>query len=176
MPPHWSRGNPIDVIGDAGPDRYEEAVKIAAHDPNTDGLLVIMTPQAMSDRVDIAKKLVQLPPCLKEQARSGELDGRRKGEQGEAVLDGAGIPTFPFPDAAVRAFNYMWRYTYNLRGLYETPEITDAGGDAARRAAELIEQARKANRTLLTEFESKQLLSLYGIPTVETRLGCARRI
>jgi acetyl coenzyme A synthetase (ADP forming)-like protein len=168
LPPHWSRGNPIDVIGDAGPDRYEEAVKIAAHDPNTDGLLVIMTPQAMSDPVDIATKLVQLPP-LKNKPILASWMGGAKASEGEAVLNGAGIPTFPFPDAAVRAFNYMWRYTYNLRGLYETPEITDAGGDAARGAAELIEQARRANRTLLTEFESKRLLSLYGIPTGETR-------
>jgi len=58
LPPHWSHNNPIDIIGDAGPDRYEAAVKIAAQDPNADGLLVIMTPQAMSDPVEIAKKLV----------------------------------------------------------------------------------------------------------------------
>lgn len=58
LPTHWSHGNPIDVIGDAGPDRYEEAIKIAANDPNTDGLLVIMAPQAMSDPVEIAKRVV----------------------------------------------------------------------------------------------------------------------
>ncbi len=57
LPPHWSHNNPIDIIGDAGPDRYEAAVKIAAEDPNADGLLVIMTPQAMSDPVEIAQKL-----------------------------------------------------------------------------------------------------------------------
>jgi acetyltransferase len=170
LPPHWSHGNPIDVIGDAGADRYEESVKIAANDSSTDGLLVIMTPQAMSDPVEIAAKLVQLPPLKNKPILASWMGGVKAGE-GEAVLNRAGIPTFPFPDAAVRAFNYMWRYSYNLRGLYETPEIAEAGGDAARDAAQLIGQARRANRTFLTELESKRLLSLYGIPTVETRLA-----
>jgi acetyltransferase len=91
--------------------------------------------------------------------------------EGEAFLNAAGIPTFPFPDSAARAFTYMWRYTYNLRGLYETPALTDNSelNDASRKQVEqIIQSARNRGRVLLTELESKQLLSLYGIPTVET--------
>jgi acetyltransferase len=90
---------------------------------------------------------------------------------GEAVLNAAGIPTFPYPDTAARAFTYMWRYTCNLRGLYETPSLTDQSevAVAARNQVEqIIQNVRKQGRVLLTELESKQLLSLYGIPTVET--------
>ena len=97
---------------------------------------------------------------------------------GEEILNRAGIPTFPYPDTAARVFNYMWRYSYNLRGLYETP---DAGRTA--RTARPIARAgrgdrsprvRSAGRTLLTEVESKQLLAAYGIPTVQTRVAATR--
>jgi acetyltransferase len=170
LPPHWSHANPIDIIGDAGPDRYEQAVKIAATDPNTDGVLVIMTPQAMSDPVEIAKKLVPFA-SLKNKPVLASWMGGEKASEGEVVLNEAGIPTFPFPDAAVRAFHYMWRYSYNLRALYETPAITDENLNAIDSARQLIDSARQNERTLLTEFESKQLLALYGIPAVATHLA-----
>jgi acetyltransferase len=170
LPTHWSHGNPIDVIGDAGPERYEAAIKIAASDLNTDGLLVIMTPQAMSDAVEIAKRLAPFANLHGKPVLASWMGGERAIE-GEAVLNSAGIPTFPFPDTAVRAFNYMWRYNYNLRGLYETPAIGGGYENAARGATELIDRVRLSGRTILTEFESKQLLALYGIPTVETWLA-----
>ena len=121
LPPHWSHGNPIDIIGDAGPERYEQAVKIAANDPNTDGLLVIMTPQAMSDPVEIAKKLAPFA-ASKEQADSGQLDGWREGERRRSCPESRReFRPFRFPMRRVRAFHYMWRYSDNLRALYETP-------------------------------------------------------
>jgi acetyltransferase len=89
-------------------------------------------------------------------------------------LNSAGIPTFPFPDTAARVFTYMWQYTYNLRGLYETPaQSADAEIDSGAHGAvdQIIRKAQSSDRTLLTELESKQVLSLYGIFTVETRLA-----
>ena len=77
-------------------------------------------------------------------------------------MNSAGIPTFPFPDTAARAFTYMWRYTYNLRGLYETPALTEVSelNDASRKQVEqIINNARNRGRVILTELESKQLLS-----------------
>jgi acetyltransferase len=97
--------------------------------------------------------------------------GGEEAAQGEAVLNRAGIPTFPFPDTAVRAFEYMWRYSYNLRGLYETPALTSSDAVDPAAAARMIEQVRASGRTLLTEFESKQVLEAYGILAVETRLA-----
>jgi acetyltransferase len=170
LPSHWSHGNPIDIIGDAGPERYEQSVRIAVNDPNTDGVLVVMTPQAMSDPVEIAKRLKPFA-IRKSKPILASWMGGEKASEGEAVLNGEGIPTFPFPDAAVRAFHYMWRYSYNLRALYETPAVTEGDVRATDLAAVLIESVRRSGRTLLTEFESKQLLAFYGIPTVATRLA-----
>jgi acetyltransferase len=170
LPSHWSHGNPVDIIGDADPERYERSVQIAASDPNTDGVLVIMTPQAVSDPVAIAKKLVPFAAGKNKPILASWMGGE-KASEGEAILNRAGIPTFAFPDEGVRAFNYMWRYSYNLRALYETPAITEGGTRAADSATQMIETVRGNERILLTEFESKQLLAFYGIPTVDTRLA-----
>jgi acetyltransferase len=89
---------------------------------------------------------------------------------GRDILNRAGIPNFPFPDTAAKVFEYMWRYSYNLRGLYETPLMraeADEGPDRAL-AEQLIQRARRAGRSILTEVESKDLLAGYGIPTVLT--------
>ena len=170
LPSHWSHNNPIDIIGDAGADRYAAAVRIAAQDPNADGLLVIMTPQAMSDPVEIAQKLTPFAKLPGKPILASWMGGDRANE-GEAVLNKAGIPTFPFPDGAVRAFHYLWRYSYNLNALYETPTLAESDKDAASQAAALIGRARSEGRTLLTEFESKELLRVYAIPAVSTRLA-----
>jgi acetyltransferase len=91
---------------------------------------------------------------------------------GEDILNHAGIPTFPYPDTAVRMFEYMWRYTYNLRALYETPaDAPEADSTARGQVAALIAEVRKSGRTLLTEAESKQVLTLYGIPSVRTQIA-----
>ena len=170
LPPHWSHNNPVDIIGDAGPERFEKAVEIVSKDPNADGLLVIMTPQGMTNPTLIAEKLQRFAKLDGKPILSSWMGGE-KATQGEAVLNRAGIPTFPFPDTAVRAFEYMWRYSYNLRGLYETPVLTGSNVVDPAAAMRVIEQARASGRTLLTEFESKQVLEAYGIPAVETRLA-----
>ena len=170
LPPHWSHNNPIDIIGDAGPERYEAAVKIAAQDANSDGLLVIMTPQAMSDPVEIAQKLTPFAKLQGKPILASWMGGERASE-GEAILNKVGIPTFAFPDSAVRAFHYLWRYSYNLKSLYETPTLAESDKDAALQAGRLISEAQRQGRALLTEFESKQLLQAYSIPTVATKLA-----
>ena len=173
LPPHWSHSNPIDVLGDARLDRYSKAVEIAAKDPNSDGLLVILTPQAITDPTQTAeclKAYAKLPgkPILASWMGGAEVAA------GEAILNRANIPNFSYPDTAARAFNYMWRYSYNLRGLYETPSLPAASDQSAPNRAlaqEIIEHVRQSGRAILTEFESKQILTAYGIPTVETRLA-----
>jgi acetyltransferase len=93
---------------------------------------------------------------------------------GEMILNQANIPTFPYPDTAARMFDYMARYADNLNSLYETPALPSSGSEGApdrNRAAQIIETVRESGRTILTEYESKQLLAAYGIPTVETRIA-----
>ena len=170
LPPHWSRGNPIDILGDAGPDRYAKSLEIAAKDPNSDGLLVVLTPQAMTDPTQTAEQLKQYGTAFRKPILASWMGGADV-SAGENILNRAGIPTFPYPDTAARAFNYMWRYNYNLRSLYETPILPeDSEGMPDRdRVYEIVQQVRDAGRALLSESESKQLLAAYGIPTGETR-------
>jgi len=170
LPAHWSHNNPIDVLGDADSDRYEKAIQVVSVDPNSDGLLVILAPQGMTDPAEIAERLTQHRACGK--PLLADWMGGASVARGEAILNTAGIPTFTFPDTAVRIFTYLWRYQYNLRGLYETP-MMPAGTEINRvsrgEVETLIDNARKGGRVLLNEFESKQVLSLCGIPAVETR-------
>ncbi|MGA8619596.1 MAG: bifunctional acetate--CoA ligase family protein/GNAT family N-acetyltransferase [Candidatus Sulfotelmatobacter sp.] len=175
LPAHWSHNNPIDVLGDADSERYARALEIASQDPNSDGLLVILAPQGMTDPLQIAERL---KPYAKEYGKPvlASWMGGNSIAAGEAALNSAGIPTFSFPDTAARAFTYMWGYTYNLRGLYQTPTLTEDSEmtSASRNQVEqIIQNARSKGRTLLTELESKHLLSLYGIPTVETRVAAS---
>ncbi len=176
LPAHWSHANPIDIIGDADPERYAATLAIAAKDPATDGLLVILTPQAMSDPARTAELLTPYArgtgkPIIASFMGAAAVAG------GEDVLNRAGIPTFPYPDTAARVFGYMWRYSDNLRGLYETPTLLSAAegaDDAQGLVRALLRRVRAEGRTLLTEPESKEVLAAYGIPTVETRTVAAQ--
>ncbi len=173
LPAAWSHNNPVDILGDASPERYAKSLEIAAKDPNSDGLLVILTPQAMTDPTQTAEQMrpfAQIPgkPVI------ASWMGGRDVEAGETILNHANIPAFPYPDTAARIFDYMAVYAENLHGLYETPMLTSGtDGDKVDRdlAARIIDSVRSDGRTLLTEFESKQLLSAYGIPTVVTRIA-----
>lgn len=170
LPPHWSHGNPIDILGDASAERYAQAVEIAAKDPNSDGLLAVLAPQAMTDPTQTAERLKALARLDGKPLLASWMGGADVAA-GVTILNRAGIPTFSYPDTAVRAFNYMWRYSYNLRSLYETPVLAAEEGIDRVAAERLIQKARKSGRTLLTEMESKQLLAAYALPTVETRLA-----
>jgi acetyltransferase len=173
LPAHWSHGNPIDILGDADPERYRCAAEIALADPNSDGLLVILAPQGMTNPAEVAERLKPHAHTHGKPLFASWMGGESVAA-GEAVLNAAGIPTFAYPDTATRIFNLMWRYAYNLRGIYETPVLADGPqeeSEARSKIRAIIEEARSRGRTLLTEYESKQILTLCGIPAVETRIA-----
>ncbi len=173
LPAPWSHNNPIDILGDAAPDRYAKALALAAQDPGSDGLLVILTPQAMTDATLTAEALVPFATSLGKPVLASWMGGEGV-RRGSDILRKSHIPVFAYPDTAARAFSYMWRYSDNLRGLYETPEpatIAEEGIDHLERARTILDKARHSRRTLLSEIESKQLLHVYGIPVVETHLA-----
>jgi acetyltransferase len=169
LPPQWSHNNPIDVLGDAAPDRIARALKTVADDRDNDGVLVVLTPQDMTDPTQTAeaiKPLANLPgkPLLASWMGGADVAA------GRAILSHAGVPTFEFPDMAARAFTYMWSYADNLRALYETPALGDDDEKAIDRtaAAKIIRAARDAGTTLLDEYQSKSLLAAYGLPVTRT--------
>ncbi len=174
LPPHWSDDNPIDILGDATPERYAKAADIARKDRNSNGLLVILTPQNSTRPTQTAEQLVHI---FEERQRKPILTcwmGGPRVTAGMNVLNRANVPTFPYPDTAARVFNYMWQHARNLESIYETPSLpTSSEGEQADqlRAAQLIEEIRAGGRTLLTEYESKQVFQAYGLPVVETRLA-----
>jgi acetyltransferase len=173
LPEHWSHNNPIDVLGDADSERYAKALEIVSKNPNSDGLLAILCPQGMTDPTDVALRLKAYARSTGKPLLASWMGGVSTAE-GANILNAAGVPSFNYPDTAARAFTYMWRYTYNLRGLYETPTVTEGPelGDVARKQVQaIIDVARGRGQTLLNEFQSKKILSLYGIPTVETRVA-----
>jgi len=172
LPAHWSHNNPIDILGDASPERYTATLELMAKDPQSDGLLVILTPQAMTDPTRTAEQLKPYSTGLGKPLLASWMGGADIAA-GELILNQAGIPTFEYPDTAARMFNYMWRYAYRLRSLYETPQFPEDEIEThdPTPAEQIIEKARAGSRTILTEYESKRILSAYGIRTVETRLA-----
>ena len=170
---YWSHSNPIDVLADADAERFVKAVDIVSKDPGSDGLLAIIAPQGLADPTQVATQMKNHAHSSSKPLIASWMGGEGVAE-GTAILNAAGIPTFSYPDTAARAFTYMWRYTYNLRGLHETPALvegSDSAADGRKRAAELVQHVRDSGRTLLNEFEAKRLLSCYGIPAVETRIA-----
>jgi len=170
LSPHWSHSNPVDVLADADAERFVKAVEIASKDPASDGLLAIIAPQGLADPTQVAERMRPFAHSTGKPLLAAWLGGDGVAE-GTAILNTAGIPTFSFPDTAARAFTYMWRYTYNLRGLYETPALVEASEAALARGkvTEFVQRVRSSGRTMLNEFEAKHLLADYGIPVVETR-------
>jgi acetyltransferase len=173
LPAAWSHNNPVDILGDADPQRYAGALATVARDPNVDGLLVILTPQAMTDPTETARELQPYAKVSGKTVLASWMGGAAV-EPGEQILDHAGIPTFAYPDAAAQIFTLMWRSFYNLQGLYETPSVPsgEEPDTPSREAAEaIVATARDEGRIILTELESKRILESYGIPTVETRVA-----
>jgi len=176
LPSAWSHNNPIDILGDADPERYAKSLEIAATDESADGLLVILTPQDMTDPTQTAEYLRPYAKSINKPILASWMGGADV-QAGVRILNRANIPTFEYPDTAMRVFNYMWKYSYNLRALYETPELpTDTGEDGfvapdRDTVANIIESAREQNRVILTEQESKQVLAAYGIPTIPMEIA-----
>jgi acetyltransferase len=168
LPPFWSHANPIDVLGDATPQRYRQAVEVCSKDPNVQGLLILLTPQAMTDPTATARQLAPFARLDHKPVLASWMGGADV-RAGREVLNRAGIPTFDSPEAAIRAFLHMVQYRRNQELLYETPEalhedwVPDQG-----RVRHIIAGARSSNRTLLTEVEAKAVLAAYGLPVVPT--------
>jgi acetyltransferase len=168
LPPHWSRGNPLDILGTATPETYLKAVHLALEATDFDGLAVILTPQALTDPTEVARSLV---PEIKGRAKPvfAVWMGGEEVARGIQVLNDAGIPTFETPEQAVDTFMEMYFYSRHLELLQETPpRLTRELNVDALKARAFLEQCLTREQRVLTELESKAILSAYGIPVNPT--------
>jgi acetyltransferase len=173
LPSVWSHGNPVDIIGDAPPDRYEQALDICLKDPGVDGAIVILTPQAMTEPTAVAEAV------LKSAAKTGKpimtsWMGGKQVEGARRLFSDAHLPDFRTLEHAVDAFSYLARYNKNQRLLLQTPGGLPRGHEVPDRegARLIIEAVLTEQRRVLTEPESMAVLNAFRIPTV--RNGIAR--
>lgn len=168
LPPHWSKRNPVDIIGDATPERYQEAIRLVLRSSDIDGLVVMLTPQAMTSPKDVASSVSRL-------ARRQQIPifavwmGGEEVEEGISILNKADIPTYSTPEDSVTTFMHMYSYSYNLKLIQETPRELHTELRIDREKAEtIIKKFLCENSTFLPEPESKELLESYGIPINKT--------
>ncbi|MCP3927961.1 MAG: bifunctional acetate--CoA ligase family protein/GNAT family N-acetyltransferase [Bacteroidetes bacterium] len=167
LPPTWSHGNPIDVIGDASAERYKNAVDACIRDENVDGVLVILTPQAVTDAESVAKEMVNISKRTNKTILAAWM-GEEDVQGGRDIMERGNIPTYRFPESAVDVFLSMYHYSRNLDLLYETPgTIPHEFEPDVKATKKLINKSIKEKRYQLTELEGKQLMKYYDIPIAE---------
>lgn len=160
----WSHKNPVDVLGDATPYQYGEAVKACLAEPNVDGVLVILTPQNVTDATQVAEEVVKAAKNSDKPVLTAWM-GEEDVEGGRTVLEANNIPHYRFPERAVDVFLMIYSYYRNIELLYEfTPDIPEEFTPERKAAADLISQALEKSRFQLNEEESKQLLQYYDLP------------
>ena len=171
LPDYWSHGNPIDVIGDATPERFANATEIVLEDDNVDAVLVILTPQAMTKPSETAKAISNLTVKTSKLIMAAWVGGVSMRE-GMEILSSAGIAAYSTPEQAIRAFMTLSRYSKNLELLYETPKEVPVSFSYDReslRKKYLEEIFPKAD--ILSEEDSKLIICDYGIPTTRPVLA-----
>lgn len=175
LPSAWSHNNPIDILGDASADLYYKTIKVLVKDSNVNGIVVILTPQFMTDPTGVANKLTEFANIDKPIIAAWM--GAKSVEEGVKILIDSNIPTFEYPDLACAAFAQMWSYCSNLESLYETPKVYSELEtekeikEKYKTISKIINNARDENRVILDEFESKLILQTFNIPTVQTAVA-----
>jgi acetyltransferase len=168
LPDIWSHNNPVDIIGDATPQRYRDAVGICMADPGVDGVLVILTPQAMTQPLEVATLLVEDARTFSKPLLTSWM-GAAQTMDGRARFAQAGIPSFSNPEAAVEAYSYITAYYRNQRLLAQVPEpLSHHDAPDVTGARMVIESVLAERRKVLSEMESKALLSAFHIPVANT--------
>jgi acetyltransferase len=174
LPPFWSRNNPIDILCDASPERFEKVIETCLDEKCFDAILVILAPQALTRPEPVAEKLTEIIGKKRFPIYTTWMGGRDMRPAVE-LLNRSSIPTYGTPERAVRAFLYMYEYHRNLELLQEIPpklhvHITVDQQNASGK----IRQWLDGNDRMLSEVQSKELLTDYGIPVNPTRVAVSK--
>ena len=170
LPPYWSHGDPMDILGDADIKRYEQAVRTCIADLNVDGLLVIYTPQGTTQPTLVAEAVAKIAADRRKPMLTVWM-GQKSVLEARQVFYRNNIPTYATPEAAIKSYMYMYRHKRNLELLYETPEELPV--DFAPPKSHLKVLIRKAakDRTALTQPEVDRFLDAYNIPRAKGSLA-----
>jgi acetyltransferase len=164
LPPGWSRTNPVDILGDASPERYEKAVDICLKDPAVNGLLIILAPQPLTRPTDVAESLAGVIKRASFPIFVSWMGGEQM-EMGRNIFNRKGIPAFETPERAVRAFMNLYRYSKTLEVLLEVPPKFDRKIEFDVKSAQIQIQKKLSQKALrLISTEANDLLNAYGIP------------
>ena len=173
LPATWSKGNPVDIIGDATAIRYTKALELLLADPESDAILVINCPTALASSTDIADAIVSVAA-----ARRGDKCvitnwlGSETATPARKTFSANAMPTFETPTAAINGFMQLVQYSRAQEALMRTPPPSDETHPVDRAAASAVIAATlTAGRQVLSEQEGKALLFAYGIPVVETSIA-----
>jgi acetyltransferase len=172
LPEVWSHSNPVDIIGDAPPERYQQAVDICLKDPGVDGAIVILTPQAMTRPTEVAEAIIKSASKSKKPIMTSWMGGSQV-DAARELFNNAHVPDFGTLENAVDAFSYLARYNRNQRLLLQTPARLTTGQQApdTEGARLIIEAVLTEQRKILTEPESMAVLNAFRIPTVRNAVA-----
>ena len=175
LPAHWSKGNPIDVIGDADVKRYIEAIKACLNDPNVDGVIVIYTPQGAARPKELAEAVVNLALKRVKPVLAVWMGGGPEIEEARTIFYQNNVPCYDTPEKAIKTYMYMYRYKRNLELLYETPrELSVDLAPPKYHLKVMIRRALEEKRDVLMADEAERFMKVYGIPVPEG--GLARSV
>lgn len=171
LPSTWSHSNPIDIVGDATPERYREAIVALSEDKEIDAVLVMLSPQAMTDPMGVAKAMIE----IHEQGLKPILCcwmGEEQVVQSRNLLKDAGIPAFRMPETAVELFHHISTFYKNQKFLLQTPApIRQQDRPEFEGAKMLIEAVLSERRKILSEMESKAILRAFRVPVAQTMVA-----
>lgn len=171
LPRTWSRGNPLDIIGDAPVARYVETLRALGDDPQSDAILFIHAPTAIVPSAQIAEACAPIVRGLGKPVLSCWL-GQDAVREARRIFHDAGIADYATPEEAVRAFLQLVTYRRNQDQLLETPTAALEGEPPETdHAARIVARVLETGRELLTEPEAKSVLAAYGVPVVQTRIA-----
>jgi acetyltransferase len=166
LPPYWSHANPIDVLGDAGSDRFVAAIETCLEEPNINGILLIYTPQGNARPDDMARRVSELVAGSTKPVIAVLMGGETVRE-GRRIFNETGVPVYETPEDAVKTYLGMHRYSLNLELLYETPaELAIDVAPPRHNLEALLRRIANSGRLVLTEEESKRFLTTYGMPVI----------
>ncbi len=168
LPHTWSHGNPVDIIGDAQADRYHHAVKACLEDPNVDGVLTILTPQAMTKPLEAAKAVIDLSNRYNKPLLACWMGGTQVLESRKLFNENK-KPSFRTPEPAIEVFSFLSQYYKNQKLLMQVPgPLSHHIEPDIEGARMVIEGALQDRRKVLNEMESKAVLSAFHIPVAKT--------